>query len=179
MKSIKKTVSKEREYTENGLTSLFVDQLKDLFNAENQLVKALPKMAKAANSPKLKSAFSDHLKITEGHVNRIKQILIKLDKKPGGKTCKAMQGLVEEGKEAIEEKEEEDNIKDAGLIAAARRVEHYEMAGYNVVHGYAQKLGLNEAAALLQQTLKEEEQAEKDLTALSNELLVNAEKLFI
>jgi ferritin-like metal-binding protein YciE len=166
----------KKEVKGEGLQSLFIDQLKDLFNAENQLVKALPKMAKAANSPKLQSAFTDHLKVTQGHVNRLKQILTKLDEKPGGKTCKAMEGLVEEGKEAIEEKEEVSNIKDAGLIAAARRVEHYEMAGYDVVYSYAQKLGLNDAAKLLQQTLKEEEQAEKDLTALSDELLADAGK---
>jgi len=174
MESNKKAMNQECECSEDGLKNLFVDQLKDLFNAENQLVKALPKMAKAANSPKLKSAFTDHLKVTEGHANRLEKILTTLDEKAGGKTCKAMQGLVEEGKEAIEEKEEEANIKDAGLIAAARRVEHYEMAGYNVVYGYAQKLGLNDAATLLQQTLKEEEKADKDLTTLSNELLANA-----
>lgn len=169
-----KTASK-REPVEKGLHELFVGQLKDLFNAENQLVKALPKMAKAANSPKLQSAFTDHLKVTQGHVSRIETIFKKLEEKPGGKTCKAMEGLVEEGKEAIEEKEEGSNIKDAGLIAAARRVEHYEMAGYDVVYSYAQKLGLSDAAELLQQTLKEEEQADKDLTALSNELLANAD----
>ncbi len=173
MESIKKAASKENGNSESGLKDLFVDQLKDLFNAENQLIQALPKMVKAANSPKLKSAFSDHLKVTEKHINRLEHILTKLDEKTGGKKCKAMEGLVEEGKEAIEEKNQEDNIKDAGLIAAARRVEHYEMAGYNVVHGYAKKLGLNEAAALLQQTLKEEEQADKDLTTLSNELIAN------
>jgi ferritin-like metal-binding protein YciE len=170
MESNKKALHQE-EPKEKGLRNLFVDQLKDLYNAENQLVKALPKMAKAANCSKLQAAFTDHLKITQGHVNRLEEILSKLDEKPGGKTCKAMEGLVEEGKEAIEEKEEETAIKDAGLIAAARRVEHYEMAGYNVVHGYAQRLGLNDAAKLLQQTLKEEEQTEKDLTTLSNELL--------
>ena len=174
MESNKK--ARNQEPKEKGLRNLFVDQLKDLYNAENQLVKALPKMAKAANCSKLQSAFTDHLKVTQGHVNRLEEILSKLDEKPGGKTCKAMEGLVEEGKEAIEEKEEESAIKDAGLIAAARRVEHYEMAGYNVVYGYAQKLGLNDAAKLLQQTLKEEEQTEKDLTALSNELLTNTGK---
>lgn len=174
METITKEKGKEWECQEGGLKDLFVEQLKDLFNAENQLLKALPEMAKAANSPKLKSAFSDHLKVTEEQVDRLEQILTKLDEKAGGKTCKAMKGLVEEGKEAIEEDEEEDNIKDAGLIAAARRVEHYEMAGYNVVYGYARKLGLSDAAELLQQTLKEEEQTEKDLTALSKELLADA-----
>jgi ferritin-like metal-binding protein YciE len=174
MEPTKKISSNECECAESGLKNLFIDQLKDLFNAENQLVKALPKMAKAANSPKLKSAFTNHLKVTEGHINRLEEILTKLDEKPGGKTCKAMQGLVEEGKEAIEQKEEDAKIKDAGLIAAARRVEHYEMAGYNVVYGYAQKLGLNEAAKSLQKTLQEEEQSEIDLTLLSNELLANA-----
>src|SRR5437868_121901 len=107
MEPLKRTTNEECECTETALKNLFVDQLKDLFNAENQLVKALPKMAKAANSPKLKSAFSEHLKVTEGHVNRLEEILNDLDEKPGGKTCKAMQGLVEEGKEAIQEKEEE------------------------------------------------------------------------
>ena len=168
--------NESKNQRKKGLHNLFVDQLKDLYNAENQLVKALPKMAKAANYSKLQSAFSDHLKVTQGHVNRLEVILSQLDEKPGGKTCKAMEGLVEEGKEAIEKKEEEACIKDAGLIAAARRVEHYEMAGYNVVYGYAQKLGLNDAAKLLQQTLQEEEQTEKDLTTLSNELLASAGK---
>jgi ferritin-like metal-binding protein YciE len=162
---------------DTGLQALFIEQLKDLYSAENQLVKALPKMEKASSSSKLKSAFSGHLQVTQQHVNRLEKILNELNEKPGGAKCKAMAGLVEEGKEAIEKKQEDANIKDAGLIAAAQRVEHCEIASYGTVYAYAQRLGLNEAAKLLNQTLQEEGQADKALAQISNELLSNAMKL--
>src|SRR4051794_12155308 len=110
------------------LEELFADELKDLYSAENQLLKALPKMAKAAGSAKLRDGFLKHLKQTEKHVERLKQICAELDVPPTGKTCKAMQGLIEEGQEVIDEDMEEE-VKDAALIAAAQRVEHYEIAG--------------------------------------------------
>ena len=121
------------------LQDLFVEELRDLYSAENQLIKALPKMAKAASAPVLKSAFSEHLKQSEGQVGRLEKIFERLDKKPKGKTCKAMEGLVEEGSEMIKE-DAEPAVKDAGLIAAAQRVEHYEIAGYGTVVAYAKLL---------------------------------------
>jgi ferritin-like metal-binding protein YciE len=140
-----------------SLQDLFVDQLRDLYNAENQLVKALPKIAKASDSEELKNAFTTHLEETKGHVERLEQIFEKLGAKPGGKTCKAMKGLVEEGSEMMEE-DAAPPVMDAGLIAAAQRVEHYEMAGYGCVRNYAKLLGETHAAKLLQQTLDEEMQ---------------------
>jgi ferritin-like metal-binding protein YciE len=155
------------------LQDLFVDQLRDLYSAENQLVKALPKMAKAANDEKLKDAFLSHLEETKGHVERLTEIFEKLGTKPSGKKCKAMEGLIEEGKEMMEE-DAEPEIMDAGLIAAAQRVEHYEMAGYGTVRAYAKLLGDTAAAKLLTQTLEEEGAADKKLTHLA-ESVINVE----
>ncbi len=124
----------------NTLRDLYVEQLRDMYDAEKQLTKALPKMAKASTSPKLKEAFETHLRETEGHVKRLEQVFTALDMAPRGKKCKAMQGLIEEGSEMMEENGEPEVI-DAGLIAAAQRVEHYEMAGYGTVRTYAQTLG--------------------------------------
>ena len=124
----------------NTLLELLVDELKDLYHAESQLVKALPKMAKAAGDPDLKAAFIGHLAETKGHVDRLKEIFDGLQTKPSGKTCKAMEGLIEEGKEMIEE-DAEDEVRDAGLIGAAQRVEHYEMAAYGVARNFAKLLG--------------------------------------
>ncbi len=150
-----------------SLQDLFVDQLRDLYNAENQLVKALPKMAKSADSEDLKTAFEAHLEETKGHVERIEQIFEKLGAKPGGKTCRAMKGLVEEGSEMMEE-DAEPPVMDAGLIAAAQRVEHYEMAGYGCVVSFAKLLGDKESAGLLQETLDEEMAADKKLSKLAD-----------
>jgi ferritin-like metal-binding protein YciE len=150
-----------------SLQDLFVDQLRDLYNAENQLVKALPKMAKTADSDELRMAFEDHLEETKGHVDRIESIFEKLGAKPGGKTCKAMKGLVEEGSEMMHE-DAEPPVMDAGLIAAAQRVEHYEIAGYGCVRNYARLLGNQHAAQLLQETLDEEMAADKKLTRLAD-----------
>lgn len=155
------------------LHDLYVDELRDLYNAENQLLKALPKMAKAANSPELKSAFEEHLEVTKEQVSRLEQIFEKLELSPKGKKCKAMEGLLAEGKEVIEEEADPD-VKDAALIASAQRVEHYEMAGYGCVRTYARQLGYSDAADLLQATLDEEGEADKALTELA-ESQVNAD----
>src|SRR5579862_4021230 len=136
---------------ESALKELYIDELRDLYNAENQLTKALPKMAKAANSEELRDGFQAHLKQTKGHVDRLEQIFKELGEKPTGKKCKGMEGLVEEGKEMIDE--QEGDALDAGLISAAQRVEHYEIAAYGCVRTYAHLLGEKEAAQLLEQTL--------------------------
>jgi ferritin-like metal-binding protein YciE len=157
-----------------SLEDLYVDQLKDLYNAENQLLKAIPKMAKAASSRELKTGFEKHLKQTEGHVSRLEQIFDELDSSPRGKKCKAMEGLIEEGAEVIKEDADPD-VKDAALIAAAQRVEHYEIAGYGCVRTYAKLLGNDKAAKLLQQTLDEEGDTDKSLTKLAESINVDAE----
>ena len=156
-----------------SLHDLYVDELKDLYNAENQLVKALPRMAKAANTPELKAGFEEHLEVTRGQVERLERIFKKLGVSPKGKKCKAMEGLVEEGKEVIEETGAEAVI-DAALIGAAQRVEHYEMAGYGCARTFARLLGYDEAARLLQETLDEEGEADKKLTELA-ETSINIE----
>jgi ferritin-like metal-binding protein YciE len=148
------------------LKDLFVEELRDLYSAENQILKALPKMEKAATSPQLKAAFQEHLEQTQGQVERLEKIFSKLGEKPTGKKCKAMEGLVEEGAEMIHEKAEP-AVKDAGLIAAAQRVEHYEMAGYGTARTFAQHLKLNDFAKLLQETLDEEESTDQKLTKLA------------
>jgi ferritin-like metal-binding protein YciE len=158
----------------DSLKELYVDELKDLYSAENQLLKALPKMAKAATSPALKKGFEKHLEETKGQVERLEQIFKALDESPKGKKCKAMEGLVEEGKELMEE-DAEPEVMDAALIAAAQRVEHYEIAGYGCVRTYAQLLGETQAAKLLQQTLDEEGKTDQALTKLAEKINVDAE----
>jgi ferritin-like metal-binding protein YciE len=155
------------------LHDLYVDELKDLYSAEHQLLKALPKMAKAASAPQLAKAFTDHLEETKGQVDRLEKIFKKLDVGPKGKTCKAMEGLLEEGKEVMEE-DADPTVMDAALIAAAQRVEHYEMAGYGCVRTFAHLLGYEQAAGLLQATLDEEGAADKKLTKLA-ETVINVE----
>ena len=155
------------------LQDLFVDELKDLYSAENQLLKALPKMAKAATSPELKRAFESHLTETKGQVERLNQVFDSLELSAKGKKCKAMEGLIEEGKAWMEEDADPD-VMDAGLIAAAQRVEHYEMAGYGCVRTYAQVLGATKAATLLQKTLDEEGAADKKLTEIAKRINVEA-----
>lgn len=157
------------------IRDLYIDQLKDLYNAENQLVKALPKMAKAATNEELSQAFTDHLQETEGQVERLEKIFQGLGISPKGKKCKAMEGLVAEGKETIDE-DADPMVKDAALIAAAQRVEHYEMAGYGCVRTYARLLEDDEAADLLQETLDEEGNADKKLTDLA-ESIINREAM--
>jgi ferritin-like metal-binding protein YciE len=156
------------------LRELYIEELKDLYSAENQLLKALPKMAKAASSPALKQGFEKHLAETEGQVERLETIFEALGKSPKGKKCKAMEGLIEEAKELLEEDMDED-VLDAALIAAAQRVEHYEIAGYGCVRTYAGLLGETEAQDLLQETLDEEGATDKALTKLSEKINVEAE----
>jgi ferritin-like metal-binding protein YciE len=149
----------------DSLQSLFVEELRDIYNGEKQLLKALPRMAKAAESPPLRQAFTKHLRETEGQVQRLETILQNLGQAVRGKQCKGMEGLVEEGKEKME-KEGEGPVIDAALIASAQKVEHYEIAAYGCLRTYAQILGHDEAAKLLEQTLAEEEAADKKLTQL-------------
>jgi len=148
------------------LQDLYLDELRDLLNAEGQIIKALPKMAKKASSPELQQAFQSHLEETKGHVERLNQIFEKMGEKPRSKKCKGMEGIIEEGKDVMEEAENEE-VLDAALIAAAQRVEHYEMAAYGTVRTYARLLGDEQAARLLQQTLDEEGETDKKLTALA------------
>lgn len=150
----------------DSLRTLWIEEMRDLFNAENQLLKALPKMAKKAATPQLKKAFESHLGETRTHVSRLEQIFDRLGKKPGGKTCKAMKGLVEEGSEMMKE-DGPGVVIDAGLIGAAQRVEHYEMAGYGVCRTFASVLGEGDAQGLLQKTLDEEGAADKKLTMIA------------
>ncbi|HEX8204211.1 MAG TPA: ferritin-like domain-containing protein [Isosphaeraceae bacterium] len=154
----------------DSLQKLYVEELRDLYSAENQILKALPKMAKAASSPELQAAFQQHLEVTKGQVQRLEQIFETLGKSPKGKKCKAMEGLVEEGQELMSA-DAEPEVLDAGLIAAAQRVEHYEIAGYGTVRTYAQLLGDQEAADLLQQTLDEEAQTDEALSQLAESLI--------
>lgn len=156
-----------------SLKELYIDELKDLYSAEKQLVKALPKMAKNATNPELKEAFTTHLHETEGHVERLEQIFEMLGERPGGKKCKGMEGLVEEAKELLEEDATEE-VLDAGMISKAQHVEHYEMAGYGTVRTYARLLGLDDQADLLQETLDEEGHANELLTQIA-ESSVNIE----
>lgn len=157
----------------NTLRELYVDELKDIYNAENQLIKALPKLSKAASSEDLRSAFDKHLDETRTHIERLEEIFNALDESPKGKKCKGMEGLLAEGAEKIEE-DADDDVKDAGLIGAAQRVEHYEIAAYGCVRTYAQLLGEDAAADLLQQTLDEEGETDKHLTALAQSINVEA-----
>lgn len=158
---------------ENSLQKLYVEQLKDLYNAENQLVKALPKMAKAARSEALREGFEQHLQQTKGHVQRLEQIFGAMDENPKGRKCAGMQGLVQEGEEVIEQNSDGDAL-DAGLIAAAQRVEHYEIAGYGCVRTFAELLGESEAVNLLQQTLDEEKETDEKLTEIGKEVNTEA-----
>lgn len=151
---------------EKGLRELYIDELRDLYSAENQLVKALPKMAKGADSDELRQGFEEHLEQTKGHVQRLEQVFEALGESPKGKKCKGMEGLIEEGSEVLEE-DYEGNILDAALIGAAQRVEHYEIAGYGTVRAMAEKLGEDEQASLLTETLDEEKETDQKLTELA------------
>ena len=148
------------------LEDLYMDLLKDLYSAEKQLVRALPKMAKNAQSPDLQRAFQEHLRQTEGQVERIERIFSELDGSPRGKKCVGMEGLIEEGNELLKEDVEPD-VLDAGLIAAAQKVEHYEIAGYGTARAWAQRLGYSNAARLLEQTLEEESMANEKLNKIA------------
>lgn len=153
----------------DSLRELYIDELRDLYNAETQLVKALPKMAKAASNDQLREAFEEHLRQTSEHVSRLEQIFERLEEKPSGKKCLGMEGLVKEGAETMKE-DYTDEVKDAAIIGAAQRVEHYEMAGYGTVRAIAELLGENEDVSLLEQTLEEEKQADQKLTELAGKI---------
>lgn len=149
-----------------SIEDLFLDELKDLYSAEKQITKALPKLVKAASTKELSAAFDNHLQETKGHVERLEEIFQKLGKRGTGKTCEGMKGVLEEGSEVIQEIEK-GPIRDAGLIAAAQRVEHYEIAGYGSVRSFAELLGKTEIVELLEETLEEEKAADEKLTKIS------------
>jgi len=149
-----------------GMQQLLVDELQDLYDAEKQLVRALPKMAKSASNEELESAFRQHLEVTRGQVQRLEQIFESMDMRAKSKPCKAMKGLVEEAQEMIGE-QDQDAVLDTGLIGCGRKVEHYEMAGYESARALAQQLGMREAAQLLQETMREEMEADRMLSQLS------------
>jgi len=151
------------------MDELLLDELKDIYSAEKQITKALPKLAKGAESPELRAAFESHLEETKGHVERLDQIFELLGKSSRGKMCHGMEGLLEEGSEMLEELEK-GPVRDAALIAAAQRVEHYEMAAYGSVRAFAKLLKQNEIVKLLEQTLNEEKAADEKLTSISGEV---------
>lgn len=156
------------------LHELLIDELKDLYSAEKQLTRALPKMAKAASDDSLKAGFEEHLDQTHEHIARLDRAMELLEASPNGKTCKAMKGLIEEGAEKIEE-DASAAVKDAALIGAAQKVEHYEIAGYGTVRTYAELLGEDEVVSLLQETLEEEAETDRKLTVLASSLNLKAE----
>ena len=149
-----------------SLQELLIEEMRDLYSAETQLTKAMPKMAKKASSPQLKKAFETHLRETEGQIQRLQKIFEKLGKKPTGKKCAAMEGLIEEGKEMMGE-DMEDDVMDAALISVAQKIEHYEIASYGTVRTWAQLIGDDQTARALQQTLDEEGKTDKLLTQLA------------
>jgi ferritin-like metal-binding protein YciE len=159
----------------NTLQDLYIHELKDLYSAEKQLIKALPKMAKAATSEELAAGFETHLEETKVHAERLEKILKSHDESTRGPKCKGMEGVIAEGAEMIEE-EADDEVRDAGLIAAAQRVEHYEIAGYGTARTYAELLGDKEGAKILQQTLDEESATDEKLTAAAKKINVAANK---
>jgi ferritin-like metal-binding protein YciE len=158
---------------QGSLKKLYVEELKDLYSAETQLLKALPKMAEAAESDDLREGFEEHLRQTEEHVQRLETIFEELDESPKGKKCVGMEGLIKEGKELMDEEDEGAEL-DAGLISKAQHVEHYEIAGYGTVRNYAKLLGEDQAAELLEQTLEEEKETDQKLTQLAEEINVKA-----
>ncbi|MFL6293486.1 MAG: ferritin-like domain-containing protein [Thermoanaerobaculia bacterium] len=158
-----------------SLKDLYLEQLKDLYSAETQLVEALPKMAEGATSPDLRRGFTEHLRQTEEHVRRLERIFSDLGENPKGHTCEGMKGLIKEGDEMMKMRGEA-SVLDAGLIACAQRVEHYEIAGYGTVRTYAELLGKNDHVSLLERTLQEEEETDERLTELA-ESHVNEEAL--
>jgi len=158
----------------DSIEKLFIEELRDLYSAETQITKALPKLVKAASSNELRSAFEHHLKETEGHVQRLEQVFQILDTSPKGKTCDGMKGVLNEGAQTLRETEEGD-VRDVALISAAQRVEHYEMAGYGSVRSYAERLGQARIAQLLQATLDEEKSADKKLTEIAHKFPMRAQ----
>jgi ferritin-like metal-binding protein YciE len=157
------------------MEDLFLEQIQDLYDAEERLIKALPKMAEATTTRELRSAFEEHLGQTRGHRDRLEQVFAELGQEASGETCEAMKGLIEEAEEMMDDIKASP-LRDAGLIAAANRVEHYEMAGYGTARTMASALGLNRSASLLEQTLEEEKQADAKLTQIA-EQKVNKEAI--
>jgi len=157
-----------------SVRDLLIEQLGDLYDAEKQLVKALPKMAKAASNEQLKEAFENHLEQTRGHVDRLEQVFQLLEEKAKSKPCEAMKGLIEEGKETMEE-DFSGGVMDSAIICAAQKVEHYEIAGYGTLSSWARSLGLEEVAELLDETLSEEKEADEKLTEVGGEVLAGPE----
>ena len=151
----------------NSLNDLYMDELKDLYDAEHQIKEALPKMAQAAHNPDLKAAFEEHLRQTEGHIGRLEQVFRSCGETAERKTCPGMKGIIAEGQEKMKHAQSDRDTLDAGLIAAAQHVEHYEMAGYGCVRTWARELGHHDQAQLLQQTLDEEGETDKRLTMLA------------
>ena len=151
---------------EKELKDLFLDTLKDIYFAEKKILSALPKMAKAAQSPKLKAAFEKHLAETDGQVDRLDQVFASIDETPKGKTCDAIMGIIEEGKEIMDEYKDTPAL-DAGLLAAAQAVEHYEISRYGTLKQWAQQLGMKDAVRLLDETLQEERKTDEALTSLA------------
>lgn len=158
------------------MQELLIDELKDLYSAEKQIVRALPKLAKAATSPDLKQALLDHLEETKGQVTRLEQIAEIVGRKLTGKTCAGMKGVLEEGSEVLEDTDK-GNIRDAALIAASQRVEHYEMAGYGSAREFAKLLGQSDIAKLLDETLAEEKNADKKLSQISKQVNADAKQI--
>jgi ferritin-like metal-binding protein YciE len=156
-----------------SLRELYIDELRDLYNAETQLVRTLPKLAKASSNSQLREAIEEHLRQTSEQVSRLEEIFDQLEEKPTGKKCLGMEGLIKEGAEVIRE-DYSDEVMDAAIIGAAQRVEHYEIAGYGTVRALAQLLGENEHVSLIEQTLNEEKGADRLLNQLSEEVNSNA-----
>jgi len=158
---------------DNTLRELFIDELRDLYDAESRLVKALPKMAKASNSDELRSGIEHHLQQTKQHLERLKEVITSLDEKPSGKKCPGMIGILQEGEELMDE-DYDGSVMDAALISAAQRVEHYEIAAYGCVHTWAQELGEENAAELLEKTLNEEKETDAKLSELAEQINASA-----
>jgi ferritin-like metal-binding protein YciE len=154
----------------NNLQDLFVHELRDLYNAERQILDALPKMADMAQHPELKSAFNEHLQVTNEQVRRLEQIFDSIHESPKGVKCKGMEGIIDEGKDFMKE-DVDPNVLDAGLIGQAQRVEHYEISGYGTARAFAEQLGFTEAARLLQQTLEEESRTDERLTSIAEQVV--------
>lgn len=159
----------------DSLRELYMDELRDLYNAETQLVKALPKMAKASSNAELRQAFEEHLRQTSEQVSRLEQIFEMLEEKPTGKKCLGMEGLVKEAAETMKE-DYADEVMDAAIIGAAQRVEHYEIAAYGTVREFAQLIGEEEHVSLLEETLNEEKQADEKLTQLAEQINSQAQQ---
>jgi len=157
----------------DSLRELYVDELRDLYNAETQLVKALPKMAKASSNAELRQGFEEHLRQTSEHVSRLEQIFDMLGEKPTGRKCLGMEGLVKEGAETMQQ-DYEDAVMDAAIIGAAQRVEHYEIAGYGTVRAFAELMGESEHVSLIEQTLRQEKETDNQLSQLAREINAQA-----